>query len=238
MLVVGLILFGVLGCSSGGKKKDDKPKDNIVRTYDREKRLKSEVPMKDGKRHGLAKTYYPNGKVSLELPYVDDRREGRSKRYYESGLMFQETDYLDDQIHGTQKKYDAAGLIAESRFEFGMPCTGLKEYASGQLRSGYPTIVIRPVDRIQVDGTYTLELSLTDGGSKAIFYLGELTSSGCLHNGLVPLPKGRSATSAYRQFVLHPGQFLMEELNIIAEVTTRKGNTYITQKKFPLAIEN
>ncbi|MBL7852441.1 MAG: toxin-antitoxin system YwqK family antitoxin [Cyclobacteriaceae bacterium] len=238
LVAAGLVLFGSFGCSSGGKKKDDKPKDNIVRTYDREKRLKSEVPMKDGKRHGLARMYYPSGKVNLELPYVEDQREGTSKKYYESGLLFQETDYHDDQVHGIQKKYDVTGLISESRFEFGMPCMGLKEYAGGKERSSYPSIVIRPVDRLQVDGTYTLELSLTEGGSKATFYLGQLTSSGCLHSGLVRLPKGRSATSAYQQFALHPGQFIMEELNIIADVTTRKGNNYITQRKFPLAIEN
>lgn len=236
-----LMLMGVaIGCSVGNKEEKDKqkPKDNIARTYDRDKRLKNEVPMKDGKRHGIAKTYYPNGTVSLELPYVDDEREGISKRYYESGLLFQETEYHDDQMHGVQKKYDATGLTSEGRYEFGVPCTGLKEYSGGKARTNFPSIVVKPIDRIQVDGTYTLELSLTDGVSKATFYLGELTSTGCLHAALIPLPKGKTSSSAIRKYILRPGQFMMEELNIIAEVTTRKGNAYITQRKYPVAIEN
>ncbi len=233
--VIVLICFG---CSTGNKKAEQTPKDDVVRTYDRNKKLKSEVQMKDGKRHGLAKTYYPNGKLNLELPYVEDEREGTSKKYYETGLLFQETDYHDDQIHGVQKKYDASGLISEARYEFERPCKGLIEYSKGVKRSDYPAIVIRPVDRIQIDGSYTIEVSVTYGASKAQFYLGELTSSGCLHNGLFPLPAGKTRTSAYQRYILHPGQFLMEELNIIAEVTTRSGNTYLTERKFPFSIEN
>jgi MORN repeat variant len=233
-----LFLFVVSGCAPDDKKKDSMPKDNVVRSFDREKRLKSEIPMNDGKRHGLAKMYYTSGKVNLEMPYVEDQREGTSKKYYESGLLFQETDYHEDQIHGMQKKYDATGLTSEARFELGMPCTGLKEYAQGKMRAVYPSIVIRPVDRIQVDGSYTLQLSLTEGASKAKFYLGELTASGCMHRGLIPLPAGEKRSTAFQTYMLQPGQFLMEELNIIAEVTTRMGNTYITQRKFPLAIEN
>lgn len=236
-VAVVLALLVVAGCSSGGKKKE-KPKDNVARVYDRNNRLKSEIPMKDGKRHGLAKMYYTNGKVNLELPYVEDQREGTSKKYYESGLLFQETDYHDDRVHGVQKKYDVTGLISEARYEMGSPCTGLTEYSNGKKRASYPSIVIRPVDRLRVDGTYILELSLTDGASKAKFYLGELTASGCMHHGLIPLPTGATSTSAYQQYNLQPGQFLMDELNIIAEITTRMGNTYLAQKKFPLSIEN
>jgi len=227
----------VVACSTGTKKKEQQVKDNIARTYDREKRLKSEVPMKDGKRHGLAKMYYTNGKVNLELPYVDDKREGTSKKYYETGALFQETDYHDDQIHGTQKKYDAGGLASEVRYEYGSPCKGLIEYNTGVKRTDYPVIQLRPVDRIGTDGSYTIELSLTYGASKAKFYLGELTSTGCMHSGLVPLP-GKTAASAYYRQTLYPGQFVMEELNFVAEVTTRSGNTYLTEKKFNLSIEN
>jgi len=235
---IGLALLLIAVACSDAKKKVEKPKDNIARSYDKNKRLLSEVPMKDGKRHGLAKTYYTNGKVNLEMPYVEDQRQGTSKKYYESGLVYQETDYKDDQMHGTQKKYDVTGLIAEARYEFGHPCIGLVEYANGKKRPGYPSIIIRPIDRIRADGTYTIELSLTDGGSKATFYVGELTASNCMFGGLVPLPSGKTATSGYLRYTLEPRQFIMEELNFVAEVTTRMGNTYITQKKFPLSIEN
>jgi len=236
VVMIFLVIF--LGCSDSGKKTAEKPKDNVVRSYDKNKRLVSEVPMKDGKRHGLARTYYTNGKVNLEMPYVEDSREGTSKKYYESGLLYQETEYKEDQIHGKQRKYDVSGLIAEARFEFGHPCIGLDEYSNGKKRPGYPSIIIRPVDRLQVDGTYTLELSLTDGASTAKFYLGSLTDSGCLHGGLVPLPAGKNSISAYQRFALHPGQFLMEELNFVAEATTRMGNKFVAQKKFNLSIEN
>lgn len=236
VLMVSLVLGG---CElSIGTKKTQKKKDNIARTYSRDKKLVSEVPMKDKMRHGVAKTYYTNGKVKLELPYVDDKREGTSRRYYESGLLYQETDYKDDQIHGVQKKYEEAGLMSEARYEDGKPCQGLVEYSDGKKRTNFPSIVIKVVDRIQTDGTYTLLLSVTEGALNAKFYVGELTKSGCLHYGLIPLPKGEKRNTGVIFYSLSPGQFYMEELNIIAEVETRKGNTWITQKTFPLSIEN
>jgi hypothetical protein len=227
------------GCDIGKREKKKEPiKDHILRTYSKDKKLVSEIPMKDKKRHGLAKTYYANGKVNLEIEYVEDRKEGKSRRYYETGLLFQETDYKNNQIHGVQKKFGSDGLQSEARYEFGNPCTGLEEYSRGKKRTSYPGIVIRAVDRIQIDGSYTLKLSLTDGASRTRFYLGALTQSGCLHNALLPIPAGSGPNTAEHKYVLNPGEFYMEELNFIAEVTTRAGNVYLTQKKFPLSIEN
>lgn len=234
---MGCVSLGGCELSSGKKKKQDKA-DNVVRTYDKQKQLVSEVPIKDKKRHGLAKTYYANGKLNVEMPYVEDQREGTSKKYYESGLLYQETDYKDDQTHGVQRKYEEKGLMSEARYEEGNPCTGLVEYNNGKERTDYPTLVIRPIDRIQLDGTYTILLSVTEGAASVKYYEGQLTKSGCMHFGLIPLPSGDKKSTGMLQFQLRPGQFLMQELNFIAAVTTRKGNTYLTQKTFPLSIEN
>lgn len=241
LLYIGIAgLLVVSSCDLiSGKKKEKPPQDNVVRTYNKQKQLISEVPMKDKKRHGLAKTYFSNGKVSLELPYVEDKREGISRRYYETGLLFQETDYKNDQMHGTQKKYDASGLISEARYEFGEPCIGLMEYTKGVKRTDYPTLIIRTTDLIRENGTYSLELSVTEGAKRVIYYEGKLTATGCLgDNSLQRVPSGSKKNTGVLKIYLLPGQFLMKELNFIAAVTTMKGNTYLTQKKFNLAIDN
>ena len=234
-LITALLLTG---CDIGKREKKEPIKDHVLRTYSKDKKLVSEIPMKDKKRHGVAKTYYPNGQVNLEIEYVEDRKQGKSRRYYETGLLFQETDYKNNLTHGAQKKFMADGLQSEARYEFGKPCTGLIEYSKGKKRTSYPGIVIRVVDRIQIDGSYTLRLSMTDGASRTKFYLGELAQSGCLHNALMPIPSGSGPNTAEHKYVLSPGDFYMQELNFIAEVTTRSANTYLTQKTFHLAIEN
>jgi hypothetical protein len=237
VLVLAILVMG--SCNVPEKKNaTEQKKDNVLRSYDKSKRLVSEIPVKDGKRHGLAKTYYKTGKVNMEMNYMEDKREGLSKRYYETGLLFQETQYHDDQIHGFQKKYDAKGLISEARFEHGKPCTGLKEFFSGKQRTDYPVIQISVSDRIQIDGTYTLFLSVTEGASKVEFYVGELTKGGCVSMGMIPLAIGPSKNTGKMKYTLSPGQFIMDDLKFVAVITTRSGNTWLASKTFPLSIEN
>ncbi|MDZ4716041.1 MAG: hypothetical protein SH819_11280 [Cytophagales bacterium] len=237
---MSVFLIGIMsGCGLGSGKKKPAPDSNVARTYTKDKKLVSEMEMQDGKRHGVGKTYYRNGVVNLEMTYVDDKREGKSRRFYETGLLFQETDYVNDRVHGIQKKFGIGGVVlSEARYEYDEPCTGLVEFNDGKRRSSFPSIVIRVIDKLQSSGTYILRLSVTEGASTVIFYKGNLTPSGCLHQGLMGLPKGPARNSAEMRYDLSPGQFYMEEVNFIAAVTTRSGNTYVTQKTFPLSIKN
>jgi hypothetical protein len=241
-----IILLAVLCCSCLFEKKKSDKKEDLksekvqVSKYSNGK-TKAEVPFKDGKRNGMSRTFDNKGNITLELPYVNDKREGRSKKYYEGGKqVFQTTEYKDDKIHGMQIKYRLNGAVmSEARFENGFPCNGLKQYLTDNtLKQKYPQIVIRPIDMIESAGTYVLEISMSEKVREVKYYTGKLSRSGCLTENLYFVFFDQARKTGILKYDLQPGAFVMEELNIIAAVETLLGNTYITQRKYNLAIDN
>lgn len=241
-----IILLTVICCSclfeskKSGKKKANPKEDVQVSKYSNGKK-KAEVPYKDGKRNGVSKSFDLAGNISLELPYVNDKREGRSKKYYEGGKqVFQTTEYKDDKMHGMQIKYRQNGsLMSEARFENGFPCTGLKQYLlDNTLKSKYPKIIVTPIDMLETQGTYVLEITMSEKVRAVKYYAGKLSPSGCLNDDLFYIMQDERRKTGLQKYNLPPGGFVMEELNIIAAVETLQGNTYIAQRKYNLAIDN
>jgi MORN repeat variant len=243
-LSVFLIIFSIFSCETKQKnpkstKKSDTT-DGVKKYYDKDGKLKTELTILNGKRNGLSKTYYKNGKVSLAMNYKMGLRDGLSKRFYEEGTLYQETDYKNDKIDGVRKKYKESGkLMSEAKFENDFPCIGLQEIlANGKLKDDFPSIVITPVDRLKTEGTYTINLSLSNKSRRVKFYIGNLSLSGCLSDKLVSVRTDPQTGIGKVPYTLPPGGFMMDELNFVAEVETLSGNCYITQKKFFVSIEN
>jgi hypothetical protein len=211
-----------------------------ARSYYKNKKVKSESTYKDGKRNGMSRSYNEQGQVMLELPYVDDKRHGQSKRYYETGILYQTTEYVEDRIHGTQVKYRPNGKpMSEARFEDELPCLGLKEYLEdGTIKKKYPKLVIKAVDRIDASGEYILNLTMSEKVKKVRYYTGKLSPGGCLtdRNYFILLTEDQKTGKIV--YSLSPGQFIMEELNIVAVVETILGNEYVTQQTYHVAIDN
>jgi len=241
-----IILLTVFCCGCLFEKKKSDKKGDLkgekvqVSKYSNGK-TKAEVPYKDGKRNGMSRSFDNKGNIALELPYVNDKREGRSKKYYEGGKqVFQTTEYKDDKIHGMQVKYRLNGAVmSEARFENGFPCNGLKQYLTDNtLKQKYPQIVIKPIDMIESTGTYVLEISMSEKVREVKYYTGKLSPTGCLTDNLYFVFFDQARRTGVLKYDLQPGGFIMEELNIIAAVETLQGNTYITQRKYNLAIDN
>lgn len=232
----------VLGCESNKEHEDKKAKqsDGLVKSYSKDGKLTAEINYKNGKREGIGKSYYKNGNVQLEIPYKDGKREGVVKRFFENGKIFKETEFVMDAQSGIQKTYKENGEIkSETRYEAGEPCMGLKEYLlNGSLKKKYPTIVSKVVDRVKERGEYIIYLSLSDGSGRVKFYKGDLSKTGCLTNRLIPLPFNPRTKQGELKYTLPVGSFIMEEVNIVAEVTTLGGNSYLTQKKLNVATDN
>ncbi|HEX6891227.1 MAG TPA: hypothetical protein VF141_11040 [Chryseolinea sp.] len=241
IILLTILCYGCLFEKRKSDKKEDPKGEKIqVSKYPNGKK-KAEVPYKDGKRNGMSRTYDSKGNITLELPYVNDKREGRSKKYYEGGKQaFQTTEYKNDKIHGMQVKYRQNGAVmSEARFENGFPCNGLKQYLTDNtLKQKYPQIVIRPIDMIESTGTYVLEISMSEKVGEVRYYTGKLSPSGCLTDNLYFVFLDQARKTGILKYDLQPGGFIMEELNIIAAVETLQGNTYITQRKYNLAIDN
>jgi MORN repeat variant len=241
-----LVLIFLFAMSCETKKKDVKSKkkadttDGLKKYYSTDGKLKTELTILKGKRNGIARTYYKNGKVSLEMNYKTGKRDGLSKRYYEDGTLYQETNYKDDKIDGIRKKYREDGKpMAIARYENDHPCSGLREFLlKGGEKDNFPSIVISPEDRLKREGVYIINLSLSDKSRRVKFYIGNLSSSGCLTEKLISVMMDKSTGTGKIPYTLPPGAFMMEELNFVAELETMSGNTFITQKKFYVSIEN
>jgi hypothetical protein len=249
-----LPFFLLLGCFTNPKEKakhsinpsdstvdaSGKKKNGLVKSYHSDGKIFSAINYKDGVKHGVSYSYYANGQINLELTYDNGKRTGQSKRYYENGKLYQTTEYANNIPHGYQKKYREDGNpISETRFENDQPCIGLKEYLlDNTLKKNYPSIIITPVDELATKGKYTLKLSLSDKTKKVKFYEGKLTANGCFQDKLNYIRLDERTGTGEIVYNMAPGTFIMEELNIVARVKTPQGNTYITQRTYPVALDN
>jgi antitoxin component YwqK of YwqJK toxin-antitoxin module len=246
-LVFALVAIGILSCYPE-KKKGEKANEKVnsdgsklVTSKHSNGKIRAEITYKDGKRSGMSRSYDINGNLVLELPYVDDKREGISKKYYAGGKQLsQTTEYRGDKMHGKQTKYRENGdLMSEALYENDFPCLGLKQYLTDNtLKREYPTIRITPIDQLETQGLYVLEISMSEKVRAVKYYSGKLSPSGCLTGDLYFIMQNESKKTGQLRYHLSPGGFLMEELNIIAAVTTLQGNIYITQRSYNLAIDN
>jgi antitoxin component YwqK of YwqJK toxin-antitoxin module len=247
-IVLVLLIIACLGCTPSTSKKNENKEDSndgtkVIKTTYSNGKPKAEVSYKDGKRNGLSKSFDKEGKISLELPYLNNKREGKSKKYYEGGhQLYQTTEYKDDLIHGMQIKYRENGdVLSEAQYEKNFPCLNLKEfYKDNTLKKekDYPKIIVTPIDRLDSQGVYILEISMSEKVRKVKYYTGKLTSTGCISNDLYSILLNEKNKTGKLSYNLGPGGFMMEELNIIAVVETSYGNSYITQRKYNLAIDN
>ncbi len=212
-------------------------KNGIKKVYRDDGRLHQELAYKDDKLNGLSKVYHPNGKLYLETEWANDKRHGITKQYFQSGILYSETQYDSGKITGILKKYHKDGkLKAEAPYNKGMECAGLKEYIlSGEPRPHYPSIVIRPENKILSEGAYFLHLSLTERVHKVTYYKGNLKEN-CLHSNLERIYEDGKNKGMYAYTLSH-GQFVMETVNFVAKVETIAGNVLVIQKSFNVAVD-
>jgi len=238
-LFLAIFIFACESKTSDSKKTNGN-KDGVVKSYSKDGKLLSEINYKNGIREGIGKSFYKNGNLQFLIPYVGGKRHGIVERYYESGKIYQQTEFVDDKKTGLQKTFKENGkLRSEAIFEEGEPCLGLKEYLlNGSLKKEYPTIITKVEDNVKLSGEYKVYLSLSNRSGNVKFYRGELTKNGCLSNRLIPLPFNKKLKRGELKYTIPVGSFLMEEVNVIAEVTTLTGNSYLIRKVINVAIDN
>lgn len=197
-----------------------------------------EANYRDSVAHGLSKQYFKNGQVFEEAVYVNGKIHGIKRTYYEDGKLSSETPYDSGRVHGVKKKFRKDGTVAyEAPFHYDKPCVGLKEfYLSGNPVKNYPTIVVKQVNRLLKDDLYVVELSLSNNNTRVQFYEGRLSEGKYIGNDVRTIHTVDGIGKIY--YSLPPGAYVMESLNIIAEVKTDLGNDYITQRSYNLAAEN
>ena len=234
----------LVACEPPGDKKakaakKEKVSDGVIQSHFKSGKLRAEIVVKNGKKEGLAVEYYENGNKFQEVNYKEGLQEGIAKKYFETGQLAQETLYKKGKRHGVQRKYRPNGkLVSEAEYFEDEPCIGLKEYLTdGSLKKKYPSIVIKPVDNILIDGTYVLHLSLSERAKEVEFFVGQLSGGKYIGKDVKTVWTDKFG-KAELPFVVLPGQFIMEKVNIIARWKTTQGNYYIAQRTTNVAIEN
>lgn len=242
-LIFSIFLFFQTSCDteSHSGKKNPKPrmKDGVAKSFYKGGKLHSEIVYKDGKKTGKAIEYYKNGGKSLEIDYKNGIKHGNVKRFFENGQLSELILYVDGKKNGVQKKWRENGkLVTEAPYMNDLPCQGLKEYLlDGSIKMNYPSIIITPINKLDTQGLYILRLTLSNK-SRNVSYAKGILNSECISDALDPIFFDENTGVGEIRYYLSPGEFKMEEINIIAKVKTLLGNVKIIQKSYNVAIDN
>lgn len=252
-LKIAIFIFltiGYFSCDKFGKSNKSKSKtktgveytlnkngDSIKISYFQNGSVKSKTTIKNKYYQGLTTVYYENGNIKYEINYDKSTKDGVTKWFYKSGKLYRETDYINGQINGVRKLYYENGnLMAEIPYKYDQLIPGTKEYSkSGKLLTDYPKITIVPVDKMALEDTYYLEVSLKPKLKKVEYFiyvqLGDLEGKTDLEQwtkeGIVKYP-----------VKVYPGQSVMEKIEFRATFKTEKGNPMMISKTYNLAVEN
>ncbi len=207
--------------------------------YRKDGSLENLITYENNRKHGLAANYYPDGiTVKTELNYVNGYKQGEATWFYPDGKVYRKTPYVNGRITGIRTSYYESGVLqSETPYLNGQPGMGLKEYTQDGMPKSYNArIRIREIDRISLDKTFTLVISLSDQSRSVKFYQGKLTNAAYWNDQLEPITTKNGI--AELSFHVSKGTFKMETLNIIARDKTRLNHYHILQKEYHLAVEN
>jgi antitoxin component YwqK of YwqJK toxin-antitoxin module len=142
----------------------------ISKNYYDDGKIRNEVPVKDGMRHGVAREYYESGQLAAAIEYQADQKNGWSKWYYKDGILYQEAQFVANQKEGIEKKYYNTGeLMAVLKWKGGKTAPGLLEYQLNGKAIKQPSIVVQ-----EKAGKW--EIRLSNGATNVKFYRGSLGS--------------------------------------------------------------
>jgi antitoxin component YwqK of YwqJK toxin-antitoxin module len=224
----------VTGTELADTLKEDSGFTGIYKSYHPDGYIYSEVSYKDGKKDGTSRRFYSDGKVHSIIQYKEGKKVGTSEWLYTSGEVYRVSPYTNGKLDGIQKKFYRDGTIqAEIPYSQGNRKVGLKEYNErGILLNSYPDIQIRPIDRIETHGRYSLELKLSNNSENVKFYYEAVKDSILLTDGknYVLSDSGVGMVEfVYKQTGGYP-----QDINLVALYRTRNGNQKILQKRYRL----
>jgi len=247
-----IILLFIAGCSNqgknnteseGGKETEtsasaDTGYTGILQSYSGNHLVK-EVTLKNGVRNGLMKTYYASGLLYQTFWYENGLRQDTGKWYFEKidGKVFRTTPFKNDSAHGIQTQYYENGTVrARLNFVNGLRTPYLEEFSTdGKKVTDYPDVVVTTTDNYNQNGTYKINLKLTNDKTKVTFYRGEYIDGLYDPNKYQKINISETAGYLELQKSGEPGN---NYVGIIAEILTPKGNKHLVYKRIDLPYNN
>lgn len=142
--------------------------------------IKSEVPKKNGKRHGASYAYFSNGNLQSKAEWQDGMRHGKAVIYFDNGKVRQENDYKHDVLQKSidynlkgykqeERLYDDKGRVVDY---FNFREDGSRDF-SGDLKD---PIFIRERDTVEVGEEYVADIRLGNRQFDSVLvYIGDIT---------------------------------------------------------------
>jgi antitoxin component YwqK of YwqJK toxin-antitoxin module len=239
------MLIALYGCDNSSNKTNNRLKgqpsstrfegengNGVKLIYNATGDLETETPYKDSLPEGIQKEYFKTGQLFRETPLEKGKANGVVKEYSTSGKLYREMPVVNGKANGVVKKYyDNGALFCEAPYENGQPVAGLKEYGKNGKLMEKPTMIFKAKDHTKIDGTFSLEISLSDTYIQAaysqvlIFENKELVSRLPISNG-----KGIFKTS------IPAGTILNKKLTFEAKYTTSYNNVCIIRDFYNMSL--
>lgn len=212
--------------------------ENVVKSFYENGKLKSSYEVNDlRQKHGIAKKYSEKGVIKQSFIYENGEKI-QAVSYYKNGEPLMEINYKNGVKDGLLKRfYDNGNVESETPFKEDYAGIGLKEYTkSGKLKTSYPELIIRPIDKIKSTGKYIIEVYFDKNPGRGTYYIGSLSEDKYLNYQIDELPR----ENYHGRFIIKPAphSMIMEKLSFVGVYKTPTGNKYVVQKNFNLAIDN
>jgi len=204
----------------------------VKKIYNAQGKLETQVPYKDSLPEGIQKEYYKTGQLFRETPLVKGKANGVVKEFSTSGKLYREMPVVDGKANGVIKKYYVNGvLFSEAPFVNGQPAAGLKEYSQNGKLLDQPQMVFGANNRTGVDGTFILEVSLSDKDIQPV-YSQILVFENKEIQSKLPVEKGKGIL----KINIPAGSILNKTLTFEARYTTLRNNVCIIRSSYRMAI--
>jgi len=238
-----LIILGLTSCLKNQNKHQlGKPwteiegnsKVGIEKKYSAEGVLIEETPFVNAIPHGIKKEYYSDGKLHRITPCDSGIVNGVVIQYYKSGKVYRETPFVKGRIDGVIRKYhDNGKVMSELTYKENEAQLGLVEYDEKGNLIEQPKLLIKGRDKTILDGSYVIELTLSNGASRVNY---SLVIDGGTTEYLSPIvsEKGKGVYTEY----IPKGDLVMKKLLFEAKYNTKYGNLYKVRSSFALAVSN
>lgn len=193
----------------------------------------SEITFRNGVRDGLMKTFYSGGQVRTTFWYENGIKQDSARWYYVEGQLFRTTPFKNDTVDGIQKQFYRTGkLRAKIGWSKGMRTPYFEEFdGNGKKIGGYPEIVASIKDEYSSNGTYRINLELSDKSKNVMFYRGDFIDSRFDTTKCKLLTKDTGTAGLVLRKSGTPGS---GSVSVVASIRSPLGNRYLTSKKFDL----
>lgn len=193
----------------------------------------NEVTYKNGVREGLTRTFYKSGRVRSEKWYRNGLLQDSVIWYYEEGQIFRISPYKNDTINGIQKQFYRTGqLKARMGYKNGFRTTFFEEYTrEGKTVTGYPELIINTVDNYTRNGTYKINVRLSDPKKDVDFFRGDFVNT---VYDTTRITRIKTSDNKGELILKKKSSVNNDHVGIIAEVLTDFGNRLLIYKRIDL----